>query len=85
MTGNNLMQSSKSIRSSKKIVLFTLYILALAVLFYYLWDGINYYITPFIKGPHHPDHQNVKPGGIRGHGVGILGTMMLIFILCPSC
>ncbi len=52
MTGKNLMRSSQSTRSSKKIALFTLYILSLAILFYYLWDGFNYYITPFIERPH---------------------------------
>jgi hypothetical protein len=78
------MESSKEIRSSKRFVLFTLYLLALAALFYYLYDGFNYYITPFLERPHHPDHQINKPGGLRGHGVGILGTLMMLLLLIYS-
>ena len=65
------MQSSKKRRSFNRIVLFTLYSVSLIVLFYYFYDGFSYYITPFIERAHHPDHQSIKPGGIRGHGLGI--------------
>ena len=78
------MQSSEQIRSYKKFVLITLYLLALAALFYFLYDGFSYYSTPFLERAHHPDHQTSKPGGIHGHGVGILGTMMMLLLLTYS-
>jgi hypothetical protein len=71
-------------RSIKKIVLVILYSVSIALLFYYFYDGFDYYITPFLERPHHPDHQNVKPGGIRGHGLGIVGTMMMLLLLTYS-
>jgi hypothetical protein len=65
----------------KKVVLSILYILSLVILLYYIYDGLSYYMTPLMERPHHPLHQNVKPGGIRGHGLGILGTMMMLLLL----
>jgi hypothetical protein len=53
-------------------------------LFYYLYDGFNYYRTPFLERAHHPDHQLIKPGGARGHGLGILGTLMMLLLLTYS-
>ncbi len=37
-----------------------------------------------MERPHHPDHQNLKPGGIRGHGLGIIGTLMMLTLLVYS-
>ena len=68
----------------KKFILSALYMISIAVLVYYIYDGLNYYITPFMERPHHPDHQNIKPGGIRGHGLGILGTVMMLLLLVYS-
>ena len=70
--------------SIKKIILSTLYIISIVVLIYYAYDGFEYYITPFMERPHHTDHQNIKPGGIRGHGLGILGTLMMLILLLYS-
>jgi hypothetical protein len=78
------MRTAQNTRSLKRVVLFTLYILSLTVLVYYLYDGFNYYITPFIDRPHHPAYQTIKPGGIRGHGLGILGTLMMLLLLTYS-
>jgi len=78
------MQSSKSILSLKKFILISLYLLSFIVLVYYIYDGFSDYLTPFMERPHHPAHQSVKPGGIRGHGLGILGTMMMLLLLFYS-
>jgi len=78
------MASSNSTLSMNRIVLFALYIIAITILVYYIYDGYDYYITPFMERPHHPDHQNLKPGGIRGHGLGIIGTIMMLTILVYS-
>jgi hypothetical protein len=61
-----------------------LYIATFSVLIYYFWDGRDYYLMPFLERPHHDAHQMVKPGGIRGHGLGILGTGMMIVLLFYS-
>jgi len=82
--GINVMPTSKSKISFKSIVLFTLYSASLIALFYYFYDGFSYYITPLLERPHHPSHQSIKPGGIRGHGLGILGTLMMVLLLTYS-
>lgn len=71
-------------RGVSKVILVLLYISALGLLIYYTWDGMDYYRSLFLDRPHHPDHQNIKPGGIRGHGLGILGSAMMIFLLAYS-
>ena len=67
-----------------RFILLLLYLTALVVLLYYAWDGMDYYQTALLDRPHHLEHQNVKPGGIRGHGLGILGTGMMILLLTYS-
>ena len=78
------MASLPNSRSTTKIILYALYIIAITVLAYYVYDGYDYYITPFMERPHHPDHQNLKPGGMRGHGLGIIGTTMMLTLLVYS-
>ena len=72
--------SNNNIRFSM-IILVALYIVAIGVLLYYFQDGYAYYSTSFMERPHHIDHMNIKPGGIRGHGLGILGTLMMLALL----
>ena len=65
-------------------ILILLYFTTFSVLIYYFWDGLGYYLTPYLERPHHGANQTIKPGGIRGHGLGILGTMMMILMLLYS-
>lgn len=41
-------------------------------------NGYDYYTTPLIERPEHPDHAMLKPTGFIGHGLGILGSFMMI-------
>jgi len=67
-----------------KVILFLLYVATFAAVIYYIWDGFDYYKTSYLERPHQPAHQNIKPSGIRGHGLGILGTLMMILLLIYS-
>lgn len=60
-------------------LLYTAGILAAGALFL---QGIDYYRTPLVERPHAERHTELKPGGIVGHGLGILGSgmIMLLFI-----
>src|SRR5688572_4861269 len=40
--------------------------------------GYSYYVTSFEERPFHPDHKMLKPSGIAGHGLGIIGTLMIL-------
>ncbi|MFQ5709192.1 MAG: hypothetical protein ACE5HO_17180 [bacterium] len=65
-----------------KAILFILYsagfLFALSVVF----KGFSYYLLPLEARPHSPLHPLMKPGGLWGHGVGILGStfMLLLFL-----
>lgn len=40
--------------------------------------GLSYYKTGFGERPFHPDHTLLKPSGPVGHGLGILGTLLIL-------
>ena len=41
-------------------------------------NGFNYYSTPLEERFFSPDHISLKPSGALGHGLGIIGTLMMI-------
>ena len=42
------------------------------------YRGISYYRLPIEERFFHQDYSALKPGGIWGHGLGIIGTLMII-------
>jgi len=40
--------------------------------------GYGYYRTPLVERPFHPQYDDLKPTGFRGHGYGIVGAAMII-------
>lgn len=42
-------------------------------------NGYKYYSTPVEERFFQEDHSMLKPSGILGHGIGILGTLMMMF------
>ncbi len=40
--------------------------------------GFSYYNTSFVERPFHQDHSMLKPSGPVGHGLGILGTVLIL-------
>jgi hypothetical protein len=71
-------------RTFSEWLLILLYIATFSILIYYFWDGRNYYLLSSIERPHYAAHETIKPGGVRGHGLGILGTGMMIVLLFYS-
>ena len=43
------------------------------------YKGYSYYSTPLEERFYHADHQNFKAGGLYGHGLGIVGTFLILF------
>lgn len=43
------------------------------------YKGYSYYSTPLEERFYHPDHENFKAGGLYGHGLGIVGTFLILF------
>ncbi len=52
-----------------------LVLLTLAALIYM---GSSYYSTTLEERFYHPDHANLKPSGALGHGLGIIGTLLIV-------
>jgi hypothetical protein len=52
-------------------------IVALTFLFL-LIKGIPYYSTSIEERFYHPDHNWFKPSGVFGHGLGIVGTLLIL-------
>lgn len=45
---------------------------------YLSWVGYSYYITPLTERFYHPQYDWFKPSGAYGHGIGIIGTLMIL-------
>ena len=41
--------------------------------------GVPYYSTSLEERFYHPDHDLFKPSGLFGHGLGIIGTLLIVF------
>lgn len=41
--------------------------------------GAGYYITPVVDRNLHPLHETLSPTGFWGHGMGFIGTFMIVF------
>lgn len=54
------------------------YIASIGFIAWYLHHNWSYLRLPVEERPFHPKHPFVKPGGLWGHGFGIIGTLMLI-------
>ena len=52
-------------------------IVVLTTLYLFL-EGFSYYSTSLEERFYHPDHDNFKPSGIYGHGLGIVGTLLIL-------
>nr|MEE4268045.1 hypothetical protein [Candidatus Krumholzibacteria bacterium] len=46
-----------------------------------LWQGWEFYATALSDRPHHLDFRTFRPAGSVGHGLGILGSAMIILLL----
>lgn len=53
--------------------------IVIATTIYLSYKGYSYYSTPLEERFYHPDHENFKAGGLYGHGLGIVGTFLMLF------
>lgn len=45
---------------------------------YFGWLGYSYYTLPVIDRFDHPMFEQLKPSGLIGHGLGIIGTLLIL-------
>ncbi len=48
------------------------------ILFLLIYNGYGYYVTSLDKRFFSPEHNNLKPSGLLGHGYGIIGTILMV-------
>ena len=49
-----------------------------------VWQGWDYFTTGLADRPHHPDFREFRAAGRTGHGLGILGSLMIVLLLLYS-
>lgn len=54
-------------------------IIILLTTIYLIYTGYSYYNTSLEERFYHPNHNWFKPSGTYGHGLGIVGTLMILF------
>ncbi|MFC2115871.1 hypothetical protein ACFLTU_05310 [Bacteroidota bacterium] len=61
-----------------KVYIGSLAIIVVAGLIYLVYSGYTYYNTSLEERFYHPDHEFLKPSGLLGHGLGILGSLFML-------
>lgn len=61
-----------------RIYIGTLSLIVIAVTIFLWVHGFEYYRTPIQDRFLHPDYEWFKPSGIFGHGLGIIGTLLIV-------
>lgn len=67
-----------------KTILMVLYISCFSFVLAVALRGFEYYHLPIKQRPHSPLHRAFKPGGVWGHGLGIMGSGMMVLLLLYS-
>ena len=67
-----------------KIFLFFIYTAATAFFLYFFIEGSEFYLTPYQLRPRLPGYTLWKPGGFYSHGLGVLGTVMMLVLFLYS-
>ena len=58
------------------ISLLSLIVITITVML--IHDGNSYYQTSLEERFYHEDHKQLKPSGVIGHGLGILGSLFML-------
>ncbi|MBK7633869.1 MAG: hypothetical protein IPJ13_05915 [Saprospiraceae bacterium] len=61
-----------------KLYLATLSSIVILVTIYLIYNGSDYYLMPMEERFYHSDHNLLKPNGLYGHGLGIIGTFLIL-------
>ena len=65
-------------KAQHHIYIIILFLLGIISLFYFWFYGLSYYLTSTEERFFHPLHYLLKPSGFIGHGLGIVGSFMMI-------
>ena len=65
-------------KTAHRIYLTTLASIVVFTTIFLSYKGYSYYSTPLEERFYHTDHANFKAGGLYGHGLGIIGTLLIL-------
>lgn len=65
-------------KTTHKIYIGSMALVTILVTAYLAYVGYSYYTTPIEERFYHPQHTWFKPSGPFGHGLGIIGTLMVV-------
>lgn len=65
-------------KTTHRLYLTSLTLLVTAAGIYLSLKGWNYYETVLEERFFHPDHEQLKPSGLWGHGLGVTGTLLIL-------
>jgi hypothetical protein len=65
-------------KAGHKIYIFSLSALVFGTVILIIYAGYSYYSTRMEERFFHPDHTFLKPGGIGGHGLGVIGSACML-------
>ncbi len=73
-------------RSSKihAVVLTAFSLVTAGLVGWTIWAGWDYFTTPLAARPHHAEFREFRAAGTVGHGLGILGSFMIVLLLLYS-
>jgi hypothetical protein len=67
-----------------RTLLLVFYLAGFAVILFVAWTGREYYELALSERPRDAMHHALKPGGLWGHTLGIVGSAMLLLLLLYS-
>ncbi len=67
-----------------KTALIVLYTITISAIVYLVVNGGSYYGSAILERPHLEQHNLFRPSGIIGHGIGIIGSLLMIILLTYS-
>lgn len=65
-------------KTAHRVYITLLSLIVLASLIFLIYEGSSYYRTVMEERFFHVDHSSLKPSGPLGHGLGILGSLLMI-------
>lgn len=65
-------------KTTHRIYISILSAIVLITTVFLAYKGYDYYSTPMEERFYHADHKNFKAGGLYGHGLGIIGTFLIL-------
>jgi hypothetical protein len=65
-------------KTGHKIFITILVIITILALFMLSYIGFSYYNTSLDERFFHADHTSLKPSGVLGHGLGIIGSLIIL-------